>query len=165
MSDHSLVLHCPLAAQGSENKQTRCKQSQWPHFSYSYLYNRSFSLADLVWAVPLRGRETKKIKSVHTLHIIFCLCNKTDGWTVTRASAGEPWPQGVYMNVCLCEHVFVSLAHLCVLLRAPFCFCPLILTHILSGQHREHSGPGEERVSISLCVCVFMSFSTWRSES
>lgn len=74
---------------------------------------------------------------------------------MTRASAGEPWPQGVYMNVCLCEHVFVTLAHLCVLLRAPFCFCPLILTHILSGQHREHSGPGEERVSISLCVCVY----------
>ena len=36
--------------------------------------------------------------------VLTWLSNKTDGWTVTRPSPGEPWPPRVRACVCVCEY-------------------------------------------------------------
>lgn len=70
------------------------------------------------------------------------------------------WPKLHQVNPDLPQHVHVCVcvtaAHLCGLLRAPLCLRPPILTHILSGQHWEHSGSGD-CVCARVCACLWVS--------
>lgn len=115
-------------------------------FSYVIKYRFSFFF---VLRVPtwifVSPNSTIRLCLPSFVHsVLTWLSNKTDGWTVTRAPPGEPWP-----HECVC----VTMAHLCGPLRASL-YLPSLLWPTSSTVNAE-STRALGSVSLFLCVCIY----------